>query len=77
MERHRLDVFSLAFGLLFAGAGLLLLGGRPAAIDGLPMAWIGPLFAIGLGVMLLVAARPERTAEAPDETADAGDPELG
>ena len=77
MERHPLDVLSLAFGLLFAAAGLLLIGGKPAAIDGLPLSWIGPVFAVGVGVLLLVAARPERSADVPDEGPDSGDPELG
>jgi hypothetical protein len=76
MERHRLDVLSLAFGLLFAVAGLLLVGGRPAAIDVLPLPWIGPLFAVGFGVLLIVAARPQRPAGMADESAEARDSEL-
>jgi len=73
MERHRTDMLSLVFGLLFAAVGLLLIGGRPAAIGGLPMAWIGPAVAIGLGLLLLYAARTPRMAkpgtDEPDEEA--------
>ncbi len=62
MDRHRVDVLSLAFGLLFAAVGLLLLGGGPTLVDRLPMAWVGPMAAIGLGVIVLLAARPQRDA---------------
>jgi len=60
MERHRFDALSLVFGLLFVAAGLLLLSGGPAPGQSLPMEWVGPLVAIGLGAVLLLAARPER-----------------
>jgi hypothetical protein len=60
MDRHRIDPLSLVFGLVFAAAGLLLLGGGPALVDHLPMAWVGPLVAIGLGIILVLAARPQR-----------------
>jgi hypothetical protein len=72
MERHRVDALSLVFGLIFAAAGLLLLGGGPTLVDRLPMAWVGPIVAIGLGVILLLAARPEREAASEDDT----EPEL-
>jgi hypothetical protein len=72
MERHRLDAFSLVFGLLFVAAGLLLLSGGPALGHNLPMAWVGPLVAIGLGAVLLLAARPER--EKPDDQGGDADP---
>jgi hypothetical protein len=70
MERHRLDALSLIFGLLFVAAGLLLLSGGPALGDNLPMEWVGPLVAIGLGAVLLLAARPERK-KADDDVDDA------
>ena len=60
MERHSLDALSLTFGLLFVAAGLLLLSGGPALGNNLPMEWVGPLVAIGLGAVLFLAARPER-----------------
>jgi hypothetical protein len=60
MERHRLDALSLVFGLPFVAVGLLLLSGGPALSHDLPMQWVGPMVAIGLGVLLFLAARPER-----------------
>jgi hypothetical protein len=66
MERHRLDALSLVFGLLFVAAGLLLLSGGPALGHNLPMEWVGPLVAIGLGAVLFFAARPERDKPDPD-----------
>lgn len=57
MERHRVDLLSLFAGMLFVVAGLLLLSGGPT---GLPMQWIGPVVAIGLGLVIIAAARPER-----------------
>jgi hypothetical protein len=71
MERHRLDALSLVFGLIFVAAGLLLLSGGPALGHNLRMEWVGPLVAIGLGAVLLLAARPER-AKPDDEGVDAG-----
>jgi hypothetical protein len=67
MERHRLDALSLAFGLVFVAGGLLLLSGGPALGHNLPMQWVGPLVAIGLGAVLFLAARPEREKPDPDE----------
>jgi hypothetical protein len=60
MRRHSLDALSLVFGLLFVAAGLLLLSGGPTLGHNLPMEWVGPLVAIGLGAVLFLAARPER-----------------
>lgn len=65
MQRHRLDALSLAFGMLFVAAGLLLLSGGPAVGHNLPMQWVGPLVAIGLGAVIFLAARPQR--ETPDD----------
>jgi hypothetical protein len=73
MKRHSLDALSLTFGLLFVAAGLLLLSGGPALGQNLPMQWVGPLVAIGLGVVLFLAARPER--ERPDEADSEPEPE--
>jgi len=75
MQRHRLDPLSLVFGLLFVAAGLLLLSGGPALGHNLPMEWVGPLVAIGLGAILFLAARPER--DKPDPDAGDADPEPG
>jgi hypothetical protein len=57
MQRHPVDLLSLIAGALVLGLGLLLLSG---GLRGLPMSWAGPAVAIGLGVVILVAARPER-----------------
>ncbi len=57
MRRHDLDPLSLLFGLAFAAAGLVLLGGG-AVHAGLGFPWAGPLIAIGLAVVIVIAARP-------------------
>ncbi len=65
MPRHPADLLSLAFGLLFAAIGLVLLSGGGSAVS---MAWVGPLVAIGLGALLLLAARSRhRTPDEPPE----------
>jgi hypothetical protein len=69
MRRHSLDALSLTFGLVFVAGGLLLLSGGPALGHNLPMEWVGPLVAIGLGMILFFAARPER-AKPSDDDAD-------
>jgi len=63
MERHPADVFSLLAGLMTLGLGLLLLSG---GLSDVPMEWVGPAVAIGIGLLIVVAARPSRT-EFPDE----------
>jgi hypothetical protein len=60
MERHPADLFSLISGLLVLGLGLLLLSG---GVGDVPMEWVGPVIAIGVGVMILVAARPSRVSD--------------
>ncbi|HTE66818.1 MAG TPA: hypothetical protein VK736_11270 [Candidatus Binatia bacterium] len=70
MQRHRLDALSFAFGLVFVAVGLLLLSGGPALGHNLPMEWVGPLVAIGLGAILFLAARPERAKPSRDDDAD-------
>lgn len=75
MRRHSLDALSLVFGLLFVGAGLLLLSGGPALGHNLPMEWVGPLVAIGLGAILFLAARPQREKPDYDEESVAAQPE--
>ena len=59
MARHRADLLSLLAGLLALGFGLVLLTG---GIGDLPMEWVGPAVAIGLGALILFAARPVRHA---------------
>ena len=57
MTRHPGDLLSLAAGLLVLGLGLVLLTG---GIGDLPLEWVGPMVAIGLGLLILIAARQER-----------------
>ena len=57
MERHPVDLVSLVAGSVILGIGLLLISG---GLTGLPMEWVGPLVAIGLGVVIIFAARPDR-----------------
>jgi hypothetical protein len=58
MRRHEFDALSFVFGLAFAGVGLVLLGGGGLIPGGLALAWAGPVVAIGLAVLIVIAARP-------------------
>jgi hypothetical protein len=62
MRRHDFDALSFVFGLAFAGAGLVLLGGG-AIRDGLVLPWTGPALAIGVAILIVIAVRPR--AESP------------
>ncbi len=55
MKRHPVDLLSFVSGLLALAVGLVLLSG---SLDQVPMEWVGPVAAIGLGVVIAVAARP-------------------
>ena len=68
MTRHPADLLSLVAGLVVLGLGLLLLSG---GVGDLPMEWVGPFVAIGLGAMIFFAARPAR--EPGDREREAGD----
>ena len=57
MSRHPADMLSLLAGLAVLALGLVLLSG---GAGDLPMEWVGPAVAIGLGVLILVAARSNR-----------------
>jgi len=57
MTRHAFDTVSFIFGVIFLIAGVMLLSGRPST-DALEL--IGPVTAIGLGVVILVATIPRR-----------------
>lgn len=57
MTRHPADLLSLAFGLLLAGTGLLVLTG---GIDTLSLRWLPPVAAIVLGGILILAGRSMR-----------------
>jgi hypothetical protein len=66
MTRHPVDILSLASGLIVVALGLLLLTG---SIGDVPLEWVGPAVAIGLGVLILFAALPRREPSegAPEE----------
>lgn len=68
MTRHAADLVSLVSGLGVLCLGLLLLSG---GVGDLAMAWFGPAVAIGLGALILFAARPAR--EASEHEPDASD----
>lgn len=57
MIQHRFDPLSFVFGALFVLLGLLLLS---EGAEGLPMQWAGPMVAVVLGLVILLAARPRR-----------------
>jgi hypothetical protein len=59
MTRHPADVLSLFCGLLFAAVGLVLLSGGGGALS---LTWVGPLVAIALGALLVLAARSAHRA---------------
>lgn len=69
MPRHAFDALSFTFGVIFLIAGVMLLSGKPNTDA---MEWIGPLTAIGLGVVILVATVPRRRQEASDGTEGEG-----
>jgi hypothetical protein len=70
MSRHPVDLPSFVSGLLVLAVGLVLLSGGLASV---PMAWVGPAVAIGLGVVIALAARPARrpNQDEPDPTVEA------
>lgn len=57
MRRHDFDALSFLFGLLFVAAGLALLG-TTAIRDGLSLPWAGPVVAVGLAALIVIAVRP-------------------
>jgi len=68
VTRHPADLLSLVAGLAVLGLGLVLLSG---GVGDIPMEWVGPGVAIGLGALIMFAARPAR--ETSDQKPDAGD----
>ena len=60
MTRHPADSLSLLAGLAVLALGLVLLSG---GVGDLPMEWVGPVVAIGLGVLIVIAARPNRDSD--------------
>jgi hypothetical protein len=68
MGRHPVDLLSFVSGLLVLSVGLLLLSG---SLGEVPMEWVGPLAAVGLGVVIAAAAysggAPREASPDPDE----------
>jgi len=60
MNRHPFDAVSFVFGLLYLGIGLVLVTDTAGAI---PMNWVGPAAAIGVGAVILFAAWPRRARD--------------
>ena len=71
MRHHDLDAVSLIFGLLFTAVGLALLSGDPAR-GTMSLSWAGPVVAIGVGLLVVLAAlsRREKTIDAQRQVDD-------
>ena len=63
MTRHSTDYLSLGFGLIFAAVAAGLLFGDLAAMS---WEWLGPVVVIGIGAIVILAARPGRRADPQD-----------
>lgn len=63
MTSHPADLLSLVAGLAALGLGLLLLAG---GVRDIRLEWVGPAVAIGVGALILVAARSAREATHPE-----------
>jgi uncharacterized membrane protein HdeD (DUF308 family) len=59
MQRHEPDALALLFGATFLVAGVLLLGGDPAR-GSVSLAWVGPIAAIVVAVLIVLAVRGPR-----------------
>ena len=64
MKAHPVDLVSFVSGLLVLAVGLALLSGR---LDRVPVEWVAPAAAIGLGLVIAIAARSARSG--PPESA--------
>jgi hypothetical protein len=62
VTRHPADLLSLVAGLAVLGLGLLLLSG---GVGDIPFESVGPIAAIGVGALILVAARSRHKASEP------------
>jgi hypothetical protein len=71
MRRHDFDALSFVFGLAFAGLGLVLLGGG-AIRGGLALPWTGPVVAIGVAILIVIAVRPRTELAAADDALEDG-----
>jgi len=59
------DATATASNLLFVGAGLVFLGG--SRVGSVSLAWTGPMVAIGLGILIVIAVRPRSNRRADDD----------
>jgi hypothetical protein len=71
MQRHDFDALSFLFGMVFAGAGLVLLGGG-ATHGGLALPWTGPAVAVGVAILIVIAVRPRTESTAGDDALEDG-----
>ena len=71
MQRHDFDALSFLFGLVFAGAGLVLLGGGAIRGD-LALPWAGPAVAVGVAILIVIAVRPHAESPAGDDALEDG-----
>lgn len=69
MVRHPVDLFSFVSGLLVLAFGLLLLSDNLGQV---PMEWVGPVAAIGLGIVITAAAYAARPPRAASPDSDEG-----
>ena len=75
MRRHRLDPFSLVFGVCFAALGLgTMIGHWDVTSWKLPWVWPLPIIAIGLVIVVMAARRerPERPTPPGSSSPDPG-----
>ena len=59
MKRHDTDALSLLFGALFSVVGLVLLSGDPSR-GSVSLAWAGPVAAIAVGLLVILAMARSR-----------------
>jgi len=55
MKRHRLDLVSAFFGIVFLGLGLTILGGN-GSVSLRYLTVLGPILLVALGIVLVAAA---------------------
>ena len=73
MDRHAFDPVTFLFGAAYVAVGLVLLTGDAEA---LPLEWVGPVVAVGLGLLIVVAVRPGRPADDTETAASDADEEA-
>ena len=66
MDRHHVDPTSLVFGLLFVIVGQILMTGDPDT-GTFWLGWTSPAVALGLGILVVVAAQRGRSTAAAED----------